>query len=211
MKKYGRRWLVTLVILLGVALVTSCLPADEWLVTEEPPTEEPTTDLSYLVDTHPADVDNSELPITPVDELHTTQPESVEVDIEQYRLTIDGVVENPLTLTYQEILTYPTVTEVVLLICPAFFADNAEWSGVAVETLLAEAGVKPEATELIFHGVDGYHSSISLETAQESGVFLAHTVNGQVLPPEHGYPLRLVIKHHYGLEWVKWVERIIVQ
>jgi len=104
------------------------LPADEWLVTEEPPTEEPTTDLSYLVDTHPADVDNSELPITPVDELHTTQPESVEVDIEQYRLTIDGVVENPLTLTYQEILTYPTVTEVVLLICPAFFADNAEWS-----------------------------------------------------------------------------------
>ena len=208
MKKYGRRWLVTLVILLGAVLAVSCSPR---LVIEEPPPEEPTTDLSYLIDMHPANVDNSELPITPVDELHTTQPESVEVDIEQYRLIIDGLVENPLTLTYQDILTYPTVTEVVLLICSGFFADNAEWTGVPVETLLAEAGSKPEATEVIFHGVDGYHSSISLETAQESGVFLAHTVNGQVLPPEHGYPLRLVVKHHFGSEWVKWVEHIIVQ
>jgi sulfoxide reductase catalytic subunit YedY len=209
MNKYGRRQLLTLVILLGAALVVSC--QSPGLVIEKPPTEEPTTDLSYLVDMHPANVDNSELPITPVDELHTTQPESVEVDIEQYRLIIDGLVENPLTLTYQEILTYPTVTEVVLLICPGFFADNAEWTGVPVKTLLAEAGVKPEATEVIFHGLDGYHSSISLETAQESGPFLAHMVNGQVLPAEHGYPLRLVVKHHYGSEWVKWVEHISVQ
>ena len=211
MKKYGRRWLVTLVILLIAALFVSCLPAGEWLVIEEPPTEEPTTDLSYLVNMHPADVDNSELPITPIDELHTTQPESVEVDIEQYRLIIDGLVENQLTLTYQEILTYPTFTEVVLLICPGFFADNAEWTGVPIKALLAEAGGKPEATEVVFHGADGYRSSISLETAQENGVFLAHTVNGQVLPAEHGYPLRLVVKHHFGSEWVKWVERISVQ
>jgi len=208
MKKYGRRWLVTLVILMGAVLAVSCSPR---LAIEQPPPGEPTTDLSYLVDMNPANVDNSELPITPIDELHTTQPESVEVDIEQYRLIIDGLVENPLTLTYQDILTYPTVTEVVLLICPGFFADNAEWTGVPVKTLLAEAGSKPEATEVIFHGADGYHSSISLETAQESGVFLAHTVNGQVLPPEHGYPLRLVLKHYFGSEWVKWVEHIIVQ
>ena len=208
MKKYGRRWLVTLVILLGAVLAVSC---SSRLVIEEPPPEEPTTDLSYLIDMRPADVDNSELPITPVEELHTTQPESVEVDIEQYRLIIDGLVENPLTLTYQDILTYPTVTEVVLLICSGFFADNAEWTGAPVETLLAEAGVKPEATAVVFHGADGYSNTISLETAHESGVFLAHTVNGQVLPPEHGYPLRLVVKHHLGFEWVKWVEHITVQ
>jgi len=193
---------------MGAVLAVSCSPR---LVIEEPPTEEPTTDLSYLIHMNPADVDNSELPITPVEKLHRTGLVPKGVDIEQYRLIIDGLVENPLTLTYQDILTYPTVTEVVLLICPGFFADNAEWTGVPVKTLLNEAEVKPEATEVVFHGMDGYQSSISLETAQESGVFLAHTVNGQVLPPEHGYPLRLVVKYHFGSEWVKWVDHIIVQ
>ena len=52
---------------------------------------------------------------------------------------IEGLVETPLSLTYEEVLAYPAVTEVVLLICPGFFADNAEWAGVPVTTLLEEA------------------------------------------------------------------------
>ena len=154
--------------------------------------------------------DNSNLPITPLEELHTTGV-APEVNIEDYRLVVDGLVETPLSLTYEAILAHPTVTEVVLLICPGFFTDNAEWTGVPVTTLLAEAGIKPEASKVTFHALGTeYQVVLPLDLVQHDGVFLAHTVNGQVLPSEHGYPLRLVVKGNYGYDWVKWVTRIEV-
>lgn len=118
--------------------------------------------------------------------------------------------ENLLTLTYEALLAYPTVTELVLLICPGFFVDNAQWTGVPVATLLAQAGIKRDARRVAFHALDGYMQILRLEVVQKESVFLAHTVNGQVLPAEHGYSLRLVVKGEYGSKWVKWVERIEV-
>ncbi len=154
--------------------------------------------------------DNSNLPVTPLEELHTTGV-APEVNIEDYRLVVDGLVETSLSLTYEAILAYPTVTEVVLLICPGFFTDNAEWTGVPVTTLLAEAGIKPEASKVTFHALGAeYQVVLPLDLVQQDGVFLAHTVNGQVLPAEHGYPLRLVVRGNYGYDWVKWVTRIEV-
>ena len=196
MKKSKRCWLFILVLLVGVTVLISCQPASS-------------TDLSYLKNSDPAEVDNSNLPITPVDEIHVTGS-TPEVDITKYRLTVDGLVENPLILTYEALMAYPTVTETVLLICPGFFADNAEWTGVPVTTFLTEASVKPEATKVAFHALDKYTQTLPLEVVQHEGVFLAHTVNGQILPPAHGYPLRLVVRGRYGYEWVKWVERIEV-
>ncbi len=155
--------------------------------------------------------DNSNLPITPVEGIHITGV-APEVNIEDYRLVVDGLVETPLSLTYEDILDYPTITEVVLLVCPGFFTDNAEWTGVPVTTILAEAGIKPEASEVIFYALGSeYKVTLSLNVVQQDGVFLAHTVNGQVLPAEHGYPLRLVVKGHYGSDWIKWVKRIEVR
>jgi len=210
-----------LVVILGlILLVSSCspfqhnpttipLPESGGQIPSEPATEEPTTDLSYLISANPAEVDNSGLPITPVEALNITG-HAQEVDIEEYRLRVDGLVENPLSLAYEDIVAYPAVTEVVLLICQGFFVDNAEWSGIPVSIILAEAGIKPEAKKVSFHALDGYTTTLDLDVAQREGVFLAHTVNGQVLPREHGYPLRLVVKGQYGSDWVKWVERIKV-
>jgi DMSO/TMAO reductase YedYZ molybdopterin-dependent catalytic subunit len=172
--------------------------------------QEPYPDLSYLVNSNPAEVDNSDLPITPTGGINITGV-SPDVDINQYRLTLNGLVATPLILTYEELLAYPTVTEVVLLICSGFFADNAEWTGVPMSILLDEAGVSPEASEVIFRALDGYSVELPLEVAQREGVFLAHTVNGQVLPPEHGYPVRLVVKGNYGADWIKWVEHIEIR
>jgi sulfoxide reductase catalytic subunit YedY len=157
----------------------------------------------------PAEVDNSNLPITPVEEIHTTA-QAPDVDITQYHLTIDGLVENPLALTYGEVLEYETVTEVVLLICQGVFVDNAEWTGVPVKTLLDVAKIKPEASTVTFRSIDGYNTVLPLDIALGEGVFLAHKVNGQILPDEHGYPLRLVVKGRYGWDWSKWVEEIDV-
>ena len=143
-----------LVVILGLILsVSSCspfqhnpitMPSPEsgWQIPSESTNEELTTDLSYLIYSNPADVDNSKLPITPTKEIHITGW-APDVDIVQYRLTIDGLVETEIELSYDTLLKYPTVTNVVLLICPGLFADNAEWTGVPVTTLLAEVGIKP--------------------------------------------------------------------
>ena len=167
------------------------------------------SDLSYLVDSDPAKVDNTDLPITPIEKLHVTGI-SPQVDVSQYRLTVTGLVNNPLSLTYETILSYPSVTATVLLICPGSFADNAEWTGVSVTTLLAEAGINPQATQITFYALDKYQRTLSLKEVQGEVVFLAYTVDNQILPIEHGYPLRLVVKGEYGSNWVKWVEGIVV-
>ena len=155
-------------------------------------------------------MDNSKLPITPVEQIHLTGS-APEIDIAKYRLTVDGLVDTPLSLTYDAIMQYPTVTEVVLLICPGVFADNAQWTGVPVATILAEAGIKPQASQVTFYAADQYQVTLSLDEAQRDGVFLAHTVDGQILPKEHGYPLRLVVKGEYGSNWVKWVDHIEIK
>ncbi|MFB0534293.1 MAG: molybdopterin-dependent oxidoreductase [Anaerolineae bacterium] len=157
----------------------------------------------------PVTVDHSNLPITPVEELHTTG-KPVELDISTYGLTVEGLVENPLSLSYEETMAYPSVTEVVLLVCPGAFYDNAEWTGVPVADVLRQAKVKPEAEKVYFEAAGGYRQALTLEESMGDGVFLAYEVNGQPLPLEHGYPLRLVVRGKYGSHWVKWLTRIEV-
>lgn len=207
MKKSKRLWPLVL-MLLSAVLLMSCAGLSAGTST----VEDPYAVLADLINQDPAEVDNSNLPVTPVDELNVTGPAvAPEVNIAEYRLTVDGLVTNPLSLTYEELLAYPPITEVVLLICAFTFADNAEWTGVPLNTILAEAGIKPEASKVDFYALDGYHISLSLETAQKEGVFLAYAVDGQVLPARHGYPLRLVVKGQFGDRWIKWVERIEVR
>ncbi len=205
-------WLIIPLVLMA-ALLISCAPAAPAPVVQQPapqPTTSPPANATALEESTLKPFGEVQLPITPVSKLHTTATPP-EVNIDEYRLIIDGLVENPLSLTYDELLQYPTVTAVVLLECPGFFTDNAEWTGIPISTLLAEAGVKPEATKVRFHAMDGYRATLSLELAMKDGVFLAHTVNGQVLPIEHGYPVRLVVTGEYGDQWVKWVNHLEVK
>ena len=177
------------------------------------PTITPTAssdDLSFLSSRDPAFVDNSLLPVTPVDKLHLTGTPS-DVDISTYRLAVNGLVDNPLSLTYDEIKALPSVSEVVLLICPGVFTDNAEWTGVPVTTLLQKAGAQEKASEIVFYDGDQYQKSFSLKDIARDGVFLAYNIDGQPLPREHGFPLRLVIKGEYGNLWVKWIDHIEIK
>lgn len=167
---------------------------------------EPLLDIEYL---HPSEVDNTTLPITAVEDLHRTgRPQ--DYDISTYRLVVDGLVENPLSLTCEDLLSRPQVTEEVLLICPGVFWDNAVWTGTPLSLILDEAGVLPEASQVYVKAGDGYSRKINLEDAMADGVFLVYEVNGDTLPKEHGYPIRLVARHQYGNVWVKWIEEIEV-
>lgn len=210
-------------ILIGIplvlALVSCSSPASQSTrapVVDSPtaePTPEPTQERSGpqldIAHMHPSEVDNTALPITAVEDLHRTgQP--VVYDIKTYRLVVDGLVENPLSLTYEDLLSRPQVTEEVLLICPGFFWDNAVWTGTPLSLILEEAGIGPEASQIRIEAGDGYSRKMALENAVADGVFLAYEVNGEALPKEHGFPIRLVARHQYGNMWVKWVERVEV-
>jgi DMSO/TMAO reductase YedYZ molybdopterin-dependent catalytic subunit len=152
------------------------------------------------------------IPLTPVDELGRTGT-PIDVDIAAYHLVVDGLVERPLSLSYDELLAYPVVSEVLKLDCPGFFIDYAEWTGPLVRTLLEEAGIKPEASEVVFYdgGSIPYKKALSLETALRDDTLLAYKVNGVTLPVEHGYPLRLAAGSQIGSYWVKWLFRIEVR
>jgi len=184
-----------------------------WATAELPeifpePAPTPMYTKEELIHMDPAEVSETGLPITPVEKINRTgQPR--EINVEKYRLVVDGAVENPLSLSYEDILAYPEKTDVVLLVCPSVFVDNAQWSGVPVSLILEKAKPKPGAKEVRFYA-GSYRSVLTLEEAQRGGTYLAHHVNGQVLPEEHGFPLRLVAEGKYGSRWVKWLDRIEV-
>jgi hypothetical protein len=167
-------------------------------------------DLDRLASSNPAKIDNTGLPITPIEKIHVTGF-ARDVDIASYNLTVDGLVNHPLNLSYEEILQFTPFSKVVLLICPDFFVDNDEWTGVPVSTILTKTGIKAEAKEVLVYSVDGYSQTLSLQEAQKDGVFLAYKVNGQTLPKDQGYPLRLVIEGVYGGSWAKWVNHIKIK
>jgi hypothetical protein len=184
-----------------------------WATAELPeifpePAPTPMYTKEELIHMDPAEVGETGLPITPVEKLNRTG-RLREINVEKYRLVVDGAVENPLSLSYEDILAYPEKTDVVLLVCPSVFVDNAQWSGVPVSLILEEAKPKPGAKEVRFHA-GNYRSVLTLEEAQREGTYLAHHVNGQGLPEEHGFPLRLVAEGEYGSRWVKWLDRIEV-
>ncbi|MCX6008234.1 MAG: molybdopterin-dependent oxidoreductase [Chloroflexi bacterium] len=168
-------------------------------------------DLSYLKDKDPSLVDNSNLPITPVDRLTLTGRPPMSVDIDSYRLTISGLVKNTLDLTYQELLSFPSTTQVVLLICHESHVDNARWTGIPVSLLLEKAGVLDGAHEATIIALDRYSRTLPLDVLKKDGTFVAYKVDDETIPLKHGYPLRLVVKGMYGENWVKWLRQIEVK
>ena len=132
------------------------------------------------------------------------------MDISSYRLVVDGAVENPLSLDYQDLLDYAPHSEVALLICPHTFADVAEWTGTPLSAIIRDAKPLSGSVEAVFTGTDGYEKVLSLEELTDQRAFLAYWVNGSPLPLEHGYPLRLVAPGFRGYDWVKWLIHIEV-
>jgi DMSO/TMAO reductase YedYZ molybdopterin-dependent catalytic subunit len=220
--------IVLLLVLFSAFIVISCQPVSEEsqpetggsMVSADEPVE--TVDSGPMItpetesDSESTPVyestnsENYSLTLTPIDELGITGV-AQDVDINEYRLKVSGLVENPLSLTYEDILAYPSVTEIGVINCPGYFLDIAEWTGAPLMMILDEAGLKPEASKLTFVALDGYQQGLTLEHVEKYDVFLAYNVNGEILPPEHGYPLRVVDKGNDGSAWVKWLEEIRIE
>jgi len=163
-----------------------------------------------LKDMNPAEIDTRNLEIDSLGKFGTMGPTDVKIDLETYRLKVTGKVERPLSLSYDQILKYPSLTETVLLICPGFFANNGRWAGVDLKSLIQEAQIKKEAQSIDIVGTGEKRVRIPLKALDQKKIFLAYRVNDQALPQKHGFPLRLVYEDAYGSDWVKYVDEIVI-
>jgi len=171
----------------------------------------PNTPKTRIIFMDPAKVDPSDLPLDRVDQLHSIGTPQKIKDISSWRLVVAGkALEQPLSLSYAELLALPVVSKRVLLICPGFFADYVEWQGVPLSAVLERAAARPDYRTVSFKSYDGYAEKFSREEATEHLLFLAIRVNGQTLTPIAGYPVRLVAEDLFGGRWVKWITEINV-
>lgn len=167
--------------------------------------------MAALMHANPANLDTRFLETTPIREFDVMGQTVYPVDIKRWRLTINGAVQNPLELTYEDILALPILELNVLLICPGFFAYNGSWKGFSVSQLLENAGVDPGATHVTFSGSRGFQRKsvrFGIDEAKRNQLFLAYGVNDISLPERHGFPLRLVAEGHKGRRWVKYVNTV---
>jgi DMSO/TMAO reductase YedYZ molybdopterin-dependent catalytic subunit len=158
------------------------------------------------------------------------------VDPATWRLHVGGRVETDLELSLDQIRAREAVTAPVTMECAgngramleprpvsqpwlSEAVGTAEWTGIRLTTLLEEAGIADDAAEVVFTGLDRgveggveqlYERSLTVADATRDDVLLAYTCNGVPLPPQHGFPLRLVVPGWYGMTSVKWLQRITV-
>jgi sulfane dehydrogenase subunit SoxC len=154
------------------------------------------------------------------------------VDAAVFRLEIGGAVERSLSLTLDELKARERVSMPVTFECAGNgralleprplsapwlteAVGTAEWGGTALQPLLDEAGVAATGLEALFTGLDGgveggvrQEYARSLPIGDLGDALLAYEMNGSPLPPQHGYPLRLVVPGWYGMTNVKWLARI---
>jgi len=131
-------------------------------------------------------------------------------DPSTWRLTIDGLVDDPQSISYDELRALPSAEQVSTFHCvTGWTVGNVHWRGVRFRDLLAAAQPQPEAQVLTFTSAEKpYVDTLTRQQAQLADVMLAYEMDGKPLAREHGAPVRVVIPDMYGYKGVKWVERI---
>jgi DMSO/TMAO reductase YedYZ molybdopterin-dependent catalytic subunit len=148
--------------------------------------------------------------LDPATNLHMTGTVQ-NIDVATFRLSVTGLVDQPLSLTLDELRCMPKVTAKITSTCPGFFSDTATWSGVPLTYVLGMAGVQKGATVVFLNSPDGHESYNALEDALKEDNFLAYEWEGQPLPILHGFPLRAILPGVDGNQSTKWLTEIKVQ
>ncbi len=171
--------------------------------------------------------------ITPVERFFVRSHDYVpDVDAVSWRLRVEGEVASPLALSLEELRQFPRAEIVGVLECAGNgrgfqnprvpgvqweygAVGNARWSGVRLADVLQKAGIKDTARELLFSGADAppgsmpkFQRAIPRQKALDPNTLLAFEMNSRPLPPQHGFPLRVIAPGWAGDSWMKWLVRI---
>jgi DMSO/TMAO reductase YedYZ molybdopterin-dependent catalytic subunit len=132
-----------------------------------------------------------------------------------WKLSLSGAVSTPLDISFDELLAQPRKALPVTMECAenpvaGGLISHAEWSGVSLAALLAKARPGEEGRVVRLSGADGFSRSIPIEKAMHPDTLIAHNMNGEKLPVNHGFPLRAVVPGWYGMDSVKWLRSVEV-
>jgi len=127
-----------------------------------------------------------------------------------WRLTVDGLVANPMELALEDIRSIPPRTQITQNTCEEGWTVIAEWTGVPLSTILNLAGVSTRARYVVFFPFDEAWQSLDMPDAWHPQTLLAYGMNGQDLPAPHGAPLRLRVARQLGYKSVKYLSHIRV-
>jgi hypothetical protein len=135
------------------------------------------------------------------------------IDENEWELEVTGLFDNPRSLTLNDLMAFPRVTQPVTLSCISNriggdLISTALWTGVRLGLLLEELGLQPSAEELAIEAEDGFYESVTSQDMMDPRTLLVYAMNGETLPHEHGYPLRIYIPNRYGMKQPKWITRI---
>jgi DMSO/TMAO reductase YedYZ molybdopterin-dependent catalytic subunit len=131
------------------------------------------------------------------------------IELQNWRLKIDGEVENPVIINWEEFMNMPQTEDISDFHCVTTWSKlDMPWKGVSFADLAALAMPKATATHVMCYGYDTYTTNLSIEEALKSDVLLAHTVYDAPLELEHGGPVRMVTPQLYAWKGSKWIKRI---
>ncbi len=173
-------------------------------------------------------VDRLASPVTPSDDVYVIAHMGIaRVDVKQWRLGVDGLVERPFELDYDALTSLPATDVTAVLECfgnpvepevATRRVGNVVWRGVRLSHLLERAGVRPEARYVCPAGLDSgsfanvhserYVKDLPLARAMEPDVLVAWAMNGEPLSAEHGFPARVFVPGYFGTNNVKWLSRL---
>lgn len=132
-----------------------------------------------------------------------------EISLAEWRLTVDGAVDNPVVLTWEQLNALPQVDDVSDFHCVTTWSRyDCRWSGVAFTTLYELVRPRPEAKHVYFTGYDGYSTNVALAQCLDDDVLVATRFEGAPVTREHGGPARVIIPKLYAWKGAKFVSGI---
>jgi DMSO/TMAO reductase YedYZ molybdopterin-dependent catalytic subunit len=129
------------------------------------------------------------------------------------QVTITGLVDNPLTLTANNVSDFPQYGRASTMVCPdgAYETEQATWQGVLLSDLFKAAQIRPKAQKFtVYSDFDGYKQTFKLRELEHKDIFLAITKDERPMTFYEGAPARIVAHEEWGFRWVRWVNRIEV-
>lgn len=134
-------------------------------------------------------------------------PKGGTIENSEWRLIVDGFVQDPLNLTFDELVEMPRSTVNAELYCvdyPTNIVAKGNWTGVRIGLLLETAGVSPEAVKVAFYAEDGFTTDLTVMTATREDIILAYEKDGEPLTEK----IRLVVPGKWGYKWIHGVNHI---